>query len=233
MDLEGIRIKARHDLTPHEVDDLENRLYEVNASRTAYEDAALLGFIAKRKANSSARSLATVGGHLRTAPGLDPRGSPGQRPRGNANDRGHPGSEGSRVRLHLRRDARLPSAGLLRQARIPKGGRDSRQASWPHRVCDASASEVRCHERMKARSLAIAAANRPKGLDRSTGDGGPWRPNRQKPRLPITRSYSFRRSQAEALGCHLGYPMPIRRPKPPPQWTQSVGTAGPHAGRTS
>ena len=47
MDLESIRIKARHDLTPDEVDGLEDRLYEINASRTGYEDAALLGFVAE------------------------------------------------------------------------------------------------------------------------------------------------------------------------------------------
>ena len=47
MDLESIRIKARHDLTPDEVDGLEDRLYEINASRTGYEDAALLGFLAE------------------------------------------------------------------------------------------------------------------------------------------------------------------------------------------
>jgi ribosomal protein S18 acetylase RimI-like enzyme len=46
MDLQSIRIKARHDLTPDEVDRLEDLLYEINASRTGYEDAALLGFIA-------------------------------------------------------------------------------------------------------------------------------------------------------------------------------------------
>jgi len=47
MDLGSIEIKARHDLTPEEVDGLENRLYEANASRTRYEDAALLGFLAE------------------------------------------------------------------------------------------------------------------------------------------------------------------------------------------
>jgi hypothetical protein len=45
--LENIRIKARHDLTPDEVDGLEDRLYESNASRTGYEDATLLGFFAE------------------------------------------------------------------------------------------------------------------------------------------------------------------------------------------
>jgi N-acetylglutamate synthase-like GNAT family acetyltransferase len=45
--LESIRIKARHDLTPDEVDGLEDRLYEINASRTGYKDAALLGFFAE------------------------------------------------------------------------------------------------------------------------------------------------------------------------------------------
>ena len=47
MDLESIRIKARHDLTPDEVDGLENRLYEINAGHTGYVDAALLGFFAE------------------------------------------------------------------------------------------------------------------------------------------------------------------------------------------
>src|SRR5262244_1197665 len=47
MDLGSIEIKARHDLTPEEVDGLEDRLYEANASRTGYEDAALLGFLAE------------------------------------------------------------------------------------------------------------------------------------------------------------------------------------------
>jgi ribosomal protein S18 acetylase RimI-like enzyme len=47
MDLDRIRIKARHDLTPDEVDRLEDRLHEINASRTGYEDAALLGFLAE------------------------------------------------------------------------------------------------------------------------------------------------------------------------------------------
>ena len=47
MDLGSIGIKARHDLTPHELDGLEDRLYEVNASRTGYKDAALLGFFAE------------------------------------------------------------------------------------------------------------------------------------------------------------------------------------------
>lgn len=47
MDLGSIRIKARHDLTPHEIDGLEYRLYEVNASRTGYEDVAFLGFLAE------------------------------------------------------------------------------------------------------------------------------------------------------------------------------------------
>lgn len=49
MDLGSIEIKARHDLTPQEVDGLEDRLYEVNASRTGYEDAALLGFLAEAR----------------------------------------------------------------------------------------------------------------------------------------------------------------------------------------
>jgi len=47
MDLGSIEIKARHDLTPEEVDGLEDRLYEANASRTGSEDAALLGFLAE------------------------------------------------------------------------------------------------------------------------------------------------------------------------------------------
>jgi ribosomal protein S18 acetylase RimI-like enzyme len=47
MDLESIRIKARHDLTPDEVDGLEDRLYAINARRTGHEDAALLGFLAE------------------------------------------------------------------------------------------------------------------------------------------------------------------------------------------
>jgi N-acetylglutamate synthase-like GNAT family acetyltransferase len=47
MDLDSIRIKARHDLTPDEVDRLEDRLYAINASRTGYQDAALLGFLAE------------------------------------------------------------------------------------------------------------------------------------------------------------------------------------------
>lgn len=37
-------IQARHDLTPAEIDGLEDRIYEVNAARTGYRDAAALGF---------------------------------------------------------------------------------------------------------------------------------------------------------------------------------------------
>ena len=47
MDFGSIRVKARHDLTPDEVDGLEDRLYELNASRTGYKDAASLGFVAE------------------------------------------------------------------------------------------------------------------------------------------------------------------------------------------
>ncbi len=47
MDFTSIAIKARHDLTPDELDRLEDRLYEINASRTGYEDAALLGLVAE------------------------------------------------------------------------------------------------------------------------------------------------------------------------------------------
>jgi N-acetylglutamate synthase-like GNAT family acetyltransferase len=39
-------VRARHNLTPGEIDDLENRLYEFNASRTGYRDAAQLAFTA-------------------------------------------------------------------------------------------------------------------------------------------------------------------------------------------
>jgi len=49
MDLESIAIKARHDLTPDEIDRLEDRLYQVNASRTGYRDASLLGFVAEAR----------------------------------------------------------------------------------------------------------------------------------------------------------------------------------------
>jgi N-acetylglutamate synthase-like GNAT family acetyltransferase len=47
MDFRSIAIKARHDLTPDELGRLEDRLYEINARRTGYEDAALLGFVAE------------------------------------------------------------------------------------------------------------------------------------------------------------------------------------------
>src|SRR5215467_10348570 len=47
MDFRSIAVKARHDLTPDELNRLEDRLYEMNASRTGYEDAALLGFVAE------------------------------------------------------------------------------------------------------------------------------------------------------------------------------------------
>ena len=43
----SIAIKARHDLTPDELDRLEDRLYEMNASRTGCENAASLGFVAE------------------------------------------------------------------------------------------------------------------------------------------------------------------------------------------
>jgi ribosomal protein S18 acetylase RimI-like enzyme len=47
MDFLNIAIKARHDLTPDELDRLEDHLYEINASQTGYENAALLGFVAE------------------------------------------------------------------------------------------------------------------------------------------------------------------------------------------
>jgi len=47
MDFTSIAIKARHDLTPDELDRLEDRLYETNVSRTGHENAALLGFVAE------------------------------------------------------------------------------------------------------------------------------------------------------------------------------------------
>ena len=47
MDFRSTSIKARHDLTPDELDRLEDRLYEMNASRTGYEDATPLGFVAE------------------------------------------------------------------------------------------------------------------------------------------------------------------------------------------
>jgi ribosomal protein S18 acetylase RimI-like enzyme len=59
MNLGSIGINARHDLTPEEVDDLEDRLYEVNASRTGYKDAALLGFVA----NAQGQLVGAVAGY--------------------------------------------------------------------------------------------------------------------------------------------------------------------------
>jgi len=47
IDFKSIAIQARHDLTPDELDQLEDRLYEMNASRTGYDNAALLGFVAE------------------------------------------------------------------------------------------------------------------------------------------------------------------------------------------
>jgi ribosomal protein S18 acetylase RimI-like enzyme len=47
MNFGRIAIKPRHDLTPDEIDGLEDRIYEINASRTGYKDAALLGFLAE------------------------------------------------------------------------------------------------------------------------------------------------------------------------------------------
>ena len=47
MNFRSIAVKARHDLTPDELGHLEDRLYETNASRTGYENAALLGFVAE------------------------------------------------------------------------------------------------------------------------------------------------------------------------------------------
>src|SRR5690242_2161424 len=47
MHMDNLQIKARHDLTPDEIDGLEERLNRVNASRTGYADAALLGFFAE------------------------------------------------------------------------------------------------------------------------------------------------------------------------------------------
>lgn len=49
MESEPFEIKARHDLSPDDIDGLEDRLYEVNASRTGHADAAGLGFVAEGK----------------------------------------------------------------------------------------------------------------------------------------------------------------------------------------
>ena len=40
-------VRARHDLTPDEIDGLEERLYEFNAARTGHRDAAQLSFVAE------------------------------------------------------------------------------------------------------------------------------------------------------------------------------------------
>lgn len=40
-------IRAQHDLTPRQLEDLEDRLYAFNADRTGYHDAAQLAFLAQ------------------------------------------------------------------------------------------------------------------------------------------------------------------------------------------
>lgn len=47
MESEQIEVTARHDLTPEQIDGLEDRLYEFNAARSGYRDAAPLGFAAE------------------------------------------------------------------------------------------------------------------------------------------------------------------------------------------
>lgn len=44
MDSQQMRLTARHDLTPGEIDELEERIYEYNAARTGYRDAAQISF---------------------------------------------------------------------------------------------------------------------------------------------------------------------------------------------
>jgi GNAT superfamily N-acetyltransferase len=47
MEAEQPRIRARHDLTPEQIDGLEDRIYDFNASRTGYRDAEGLAFLAE------------------------------------------------------------------------------------------------------------------------------------------------------------------------------------------
>jgi len=44
MGSDELRLTARHDLTPDEIDELEQRIYEYNASKTGHGDAAQIGF---------------------------------------------------------------------------------------------------------------------------------------------------------------------------------------------
>jgi N-acetylglutamate synthase-like GNAT family acetyltransferase len=44
MACEEIRLTARHDLTPDEIEDIEQRIARFNASRTGHGDAAQIGF---------------------------------------------------------------------------------------------------------------------------------------------------------------------------------------------
>jgi N-acetylglutamate synthase-like GNAT family acetyltransferase len=39
-----VRLAARHDLTPDEIEELEQRIYEYNAARTGYSDASQISF---------------------------------------------------------------------------------------------------------------------------------------------------------------------------------------------
>jgi len=39
------QLRARHDLSPQEIDDLEERIYAFNACRTGHRDAAQFGFL--------------------------------------------------------------------------------------------------------------------------------------------------------------------------------------------
>lgn len=51
MTTDDPKIRPRHDLSPDEIDGIEDSLYKVNASRTGYADAALLGFVAEAGAD--------------------------------------------------------------------------------------------------------------------------------------------------------------------------------------
>ena len=48
---ETIRIEPRHDLTPTEIDAVEDRLYEHNSAATGYHDGLGLGFVIRDDAN--------------------------------------------------------------------------------------------------------------------------------------------------------------------------------------